>query len=212
LPIFSPLCVRVPAAGKHVENISNEGAQTRTAERFWVGLGVSDGASWCAYRFSGKAIPERDGAILLYAKDTLPRSPRRAAWPEGGLCQGSRPLRGAQDAALTQALLPAYFSAMWGMCRCGPRRGFNVQDPDRCRRGHGRGRHGESFPAPVHAPERMSVAPRSAVQLAGSRRSRGQHRALFPHCARIDVSGPAQSRTAASWIHRWIHEVARGRW
>src|SRR6266568_6439137 len=30
-----------------------------------------------------------------------------------GSCQGSRPLRGAQSAALTQALPPARFSAMW---------------------------------------------------------------------------------------------------
>jgi hypothetical protein len=29
-----------------------------------------------------------------------------------------RPLRGAPDAALTQAFLPVHFSAMWGMGRC----------------------------------------------------------------------------------------------
>ena len=69
---------------------------------------------------------------------------------------------------------------MWGMCRCGRRRDLNAQGQDLDRPDDGRGRHGESFPAPAHASERMNAALRSAVQLAGLCQSRRQYRALFP--------------------------------
>jgi hypothetical protein len=49
-------------------------------------------------------------------------------------------------------------------------RDLNAQGQDRDRRGHGRGRHGESFPAPVHASERMNADLRYAARLTGSRR------------------------------------------
>jgi len=39
---------------------------------------------------------------------------------EAARVKALRPLRGAQDAALTQAFLPGHFSAMWGMERCKP--------------------------------------------------------------------------------------------
>jgi len=135
-----------------------------------------------------------------------------AAWPGRGLRQGSRPLRGAQSAALTQALPPARFSAMWGMCKCGPTRDLKAQDRDRGHRGHGRRRHGESFPVPLCEFERKTAALRSAAQLVGSPRSPSQRRGLSPHCVRIAVFLPVRSRTASSWIHRRIHEVAPGRW
>jgi len=141
---------------------------------------------------------------------TAPHS--RGAWPGRGSCQGSATASRRTGCGLDTSLSPRpLFSAMWGMCKCGPRRDLNAQDRDRDRRGHGRGRHGESFPVPVHAAARMNAALRSAARLAGSPQSPGRNLALFSYCVQIAVFEPARWRTAASWIYRQIHEVARGR-
>jgi hypothetical protein len=182
---------------KYVENISNA---ARTLFPNCLGLG-DEGTTAIRYTSSECTYIRSDSHIEQYGR-------------EAARVKALRPLRGARNAALTQAFLPGPSLRHVGMRRCVANSvPFNVQDPDQDRRGHDRGQYAESFLVPVRALERMNVDPRSAVRLAGSRRSPGQRcGALFPHCERIAVFEPVQSRTAASSIYRRIHEAARGRW
>src|SRR5271169_2634939 len=91
-----------------------------------------------------------------------------AAWPGRGLCQGSRPPRGAQYAALTQAFPPGTFLRHVGNVQGWRSRDVKTQYQDR---GRGRSRPGELCQVPVHGhgSEPKEAALRSAARLAGSR-------------------------------------------
>jgi hypothetical protein len=156
--IFPSMYKRNLRKEKGIENISNP---ARMQPHNCLGLG-NEGTTAIRYTSSERTFIRSDSHI-------------GAAWPGRGLCQGSRPLRGAKHAALTQTLPPGPFLRHVGNVQVWSPRDLKARDQDRGLRDHGRRRYQESFPVPVCELDRKNAALRSAVPPAGWVQAQGQH-------------------------------------